>query len=418
MSHTVRINFERIADECHAVCDRIVDRVAGLELMLDIFNQFSDEDIDIQSQRYIDEVRQQAYEWNKRLELMRTKCDWLARKGVWDVDSDDYEFINRYKLKDEAYALMRNINAKIAVLKPQLYLLTKTIKAIRKERRKKEAEERRASRSAHTLGKQTENKNVDHQINETIPAREKLHKEMYNTGDDTHSPQDISIREGLKIETQKKKSVIDGIQDEVLKQFTYMAQLSYPSLQGEELLKEGTRMMYAALEQAEKEVAEKEKQTCMNELEAANVSKEEINSIMSINTNTQDALIRLYDHTAESVVGETVRRKSLNMIMKAIKAQGFIVNKSSVIRKGDSVILTARKVGGETARFNIYLDGRFIYDFQGYEGQTCQKDIQPFMKDLQDIYGFTIKETVEIWSNPDKIETSKIQTLISGSNKK
>ena len=47
--------------------------------------------------------------------------------------------------------------------------------------------------------------------------------------------------------------------------------------------------------------------------------------------------------------------------------------------------MVAMKASGERADFKIYMDGKFIYDFHhGYKGQACQKDIEPFMKDLEE----------------------------------
>ena len=71
----------------------------------------------------------------------------------------------------------------------------------------------------------------------------------------------------------------------------------------------------------------------------------------------------------------------------------------------------AQKVSGERAEFRIYLDGKFIYKFDGYEGQACQKDIEPFMKDLADIYDIKVVKQVDNWSNPDKNQSMKYQTV-------
>ena len=51
------------------------------------------------------------------------------------------------------------------------------------------------------------------------------------------------------------------------------------------------------------------------------------------------------------------------------------------------------------------------YKFDGYEGQACQEDLQPFMNDLADIYDVKVLKKTEIWSNPDKISTMKYQTI-------
>lgn len=44
------------------------------------------------------------------------------------------------------------------------------------------------------------------------------------------------------------------------------------------------------------------------------------------------------------------------------------------------------------------MDGKFEYCFDGYEGQACQKDIEPFMKDLEEVYGIKVLNQTELWA--------------------
>ena len=120
------------------------------------------------------------------------------------------------------------------------------------------------------------------------------------------------------------------------------------------------------------------------------------------------------------IVGEKVRQKSLKIIMDAIKQRGFIVDKKNIKinRESNEVVMVALKASGEKAEFRVFLDGRFIYDFRGYEGQACQKDIEPFMKDLEEVYGIHVTKSQEIWSNPDKISTMKYQTFNTNKNRR
>ena len=106
--------------------------------------------------------------------------------------------------------------------------------------------------------------------------------------------------------------------------------------------------------------------------------------------------------------------------MQAIEARGFIVDKRNIRIQRDTneVVLIALKASGEKAEFRVFLDGRFVYDFHGYQGQACQKDIEPFLRDLEEVYGVKIKASQEIWSNPDKIATMKYQTFNTNKNKR
>ena len=87
-------------------------------------------------------------------------------------------------------------------------------------------------------------------------------------------------------------------------------------------------------------------------------------------------------------------------------------------RDTNEVIMVGLKASGEKAEFRVFLDGKFIYDFRGYEGQVCQKDIQPFLNDLEEVYGLHVTKTHEIWSNPDKISSMKYQTVKTNTNKR
>ena len=110
----------------------------------------------------------------------------------------------------------------------------------------------------------------------------------------------------------------------------------------------------------------------------------------------------------------------MHIIIDAIKKYGFIVDKKNVKIKRDTneVILVALKASGQKAEFRVFLDGKFMYDFRGYEGQACQKDIEPFMHDLEEVYGIPVTKQIEIWSNPDKISTMKYQAMNTNKNKK
>jgi hypothetical protein len=92
--------------------------------------------------------------------------------------------------------------------------------------------------------------------------------------------------------------------------------------------------------------------------------------------------------------------------------------KVTINRESNEVVMVPLKASGEKAEFRVFLDGRFIYDFRGYEGQACQKDIEPFMKDLEEVYGVHVTKSQEIWSNPDKISTMKYQTFNTNKNRR
>jgi hypothetical protein len=149
------------------------------------------------------------------------------------------------------------------------------------------------------------------------------------------------------------------------------------------------------------------------ELKDAKVDDQVIENISSSKINNISDIEAIRNKATSEIIGETVRKETLKVIMKTVETRGFIVDKKNIKidRNKNEVRFIAQKVSGERAEFRIYLDGKFIYKFDGYEGQACQKDIEPFMKDLADIYDIKVVKQVDNWSNPDKNQSMKYQTV-------
>ena len=214
----------------------------------------------------------------------------------------------------------------------------------------------------------------------------------------------------ITIDAQTQK-LLDGIQDVALRQFVYIAYLKDNTLSGDALLKAGQALMGQTYESRMQE----EQAKIRAEMEAARVDKATIDKVVT----EGKTIAEIRENATTEIVGEKVRQKSLKIIMDAVQKRGFIVDKKNIKinREKNEVILVALKASGEKAEFKVYLDGRFIYDFRGYEGQACQKDIEPFMKDLEEVYGIHVTKAQEIWRNPDKISTMKYQTFNTNKNK-
>ena len=217
------------------------------------------------------------------------------------------------------------------------------------------------------------------------------------------------------------QALLDGIQDEILRQFTYLAYLGDNTLAGDNLLQEGQALMAQTVNQTYEDRYEQECAKIRAELEAAGVDKETVEKVLEKKSGSaKETLASVREAATSEIVGEKVRQKSLKIIMKAIGERGFVVDKKNIKikRETNEVILVALKASGEKAEFRVFLDGRFIYDFRGYEGQACQKDIEPFMHDLEEVYGIKVTKQTEIWSNPDKISTMKYQSINTNKNKR
>ncbi len=219
----------------------------------------------------------------------------------------------------------------------------------------------------------------------------------------------------------KTQKLLDSISDSVLKQFTYLAFVKDNNLSDDKLLEAGKALMDKSLNTTYESRIADEEERIRQELERAKVDKNIISKVVSKKNGTaQERLMEMQTEATKEVIGETVRQQSLKIIMKAIADRGFIVDKKNIKinRETNEVNMIAMKASGEKAEFKIYMDGKFIYDFhQGYKGQACQKDIEPFMKDLEDVYGIHITKKQEIWSNPDKISTMKYQAINTNKNR-
>lgn len=149
------------------------------------------------------------------------------------------------------------------------------------------------------------------------------------------------------------------------------------------------------------------------ELKDAKVDEQLIESISSSKIQNISDVNTIRNKATSEIIGESVRKETLKVIMKTVETRGFIVDKKNIKidREKNEVRFIAQKLSGERAEFRIYLDGKFIYKFDGYEGQACQKDIEPFMKDLADIYDIKVVKQVDNWSNPDKNQSMKYQTV-------
>ncbi|MGE4321154.1 MAG: hypothetical protein AB7E61_06880 [Acholeplasmataceae bacterium] len=149
------------------------------------------------------------------------------------------------------------------------------------------------------------------------------------------------------------------------------------------------------------------------ELRDAKVDEQLIESISETKIQSVSDVESVRNKATSEIIGETVRKETLKIIMKTVETRGFIVDKKNIKidRVKNEVRFIAQKISGERAEFKIYLDGKFIYKFDGYEGQACQKDIEPFMKDLSDIYDIKVVKQVDNWSNPDKNQSMKYQTV-------
>ena len=361
MSHQVQIDYKAIAIKCESICEVAEKQIAELDQMLADVESGSKTLMESQVVALKQTIEAERDLLIENINALRMRAKEVAKKGVVTGDSDRLRLNPSDNVEKIAQDLQNQINETATKRIVEMRALLQSL------------------------------------IAENIEENERRLRNKAN---------------GVVTITADIQKLLDSVPDEVERQFTYLAYLKDDTLSGDTLLKAGIALKNESYESR----IEKERDRIRLELEVAKVDKTTIEKVVSDNKS----LSEIRTAATEEIVGEKVRQKSLKIIMSAISARGFIVDKKNIKIKRDTneVILVGLKASGEKAEFRVFLDGRFVYDFRGYEGQACQKDIQPFLDDLEEVYGMHITKTQEIWSNPDKISTMKYQAVKTNSNKR
>lgn len=134
---------------------------------------------------------------------------------------------------------------------------------------------------------------------------------------------------------------------------------------------------------------------------AGALSREEVaKQITEINEETDSAL-----------VDESVRREMVKAIYKWFNAHDFTVSKPRLIE--GAVVLTAQRPSGNKAQFKLTLDNKMFYRLDGYEGQSCLKDITSAKANWESVYGFEFRDEIIKKQNPDRILHKQNRTFSS-----
>lgn len=370
MSHQVQIDYQGIAIQCESICEVAEKRLQELDEMLAKAESTSTRLLNEQAKRLAKQIRIERDKLQAKIKAVRQSADKKAERGVVSVDNEREEYRHSRDDIDAAESLQHTIDELASKRLIEFQSLLQTL------------------------------------LGESIDEHQRKLREQNN---------------GVIAVDSHTQALLDGIQDEVLRQFTYLAYLSDNTLAGDKLLQAGQALMTQTVNLTYEDRFEQERAKIRAELEAARVDKETVEKVLEKKGGSaKETLASVREAATSEIVGEKVRQKSLKIIMKAIGERGFVVDKKNIKIKRDTneVILVALKASGEKAEFRIFLDGRFVYDFRGYEGQACQKDIEPFMHDLEEVYGIKVTKQTEIWSNPDKISTMKYQAINTNKNKR
>lgn len=370
MSQQVQIDYRQIATQCESVCEVAEARLKELDGLLTQLEKTSSSILDERVTELRVAIEKEKQNLIRQIADVRRKAQQDAKQGVVHTDNHDSRYVHR----DDAIIAAQNLQQLTDHLSSKKLIEFKGLLTA-------------------LLGESIDNsyRKMRERNNGVITIDEATHR------------------------------VLDSIEDATLKQFAHLAYLENNELVGDALIAAGKALMEKVVNATYESRYAEETAKIRAELEAARVDRETVEKVINeASGSAQEKLTTIREAATQEIVGEKVRQKSLKIIMDAIKQRGFVVDKKNIKIKRDTneVILVALKASGEKAEFRVFLDGRFIYDFHGYEGQACQKDIEPFLHDLEEVYGIQITKQTQIWSNPDKISTMKYQAINTNKNKK
>lgn len=122
----------------------------------------------------------------------------------------------------------------------------------------------------------------------------------------------------------------------------------------------------------------------------------------------QEQIKAVTEETDEAMVDEEVRRETVKAVYKWFNDHDFTLSKPKLI--DGAVVITAQRPSGNKAQFKLTLDNKMWYRLDGYEGQSCLKDISSAKADWESAYGIKLSDEVVKWQNPDRILRQQGQT--------
>lgn len=371
MSHAVRINYQGISIQCQSICEMASSQLCKLDKMFEEIEKGSTRLLNSQTEALRKEITKTKLMLQAKIDSVVQQARRNASKGTVVVDSDFMgKHANAYGIIEEA----RELEEMVARLSD-----TKIVEY--------------ESLLNQLLGNQLESQN------------ERL-KDLANG------------KVAINIAVQQR---INEIDDELIKQYVYLTWVEYPNESFEHLY---SMAMFVKEQADKKQYANTETakiDEIREELRAEKIDEETIDRITTASDATaKERIQKIRERANAEIVGERVRKESVKIIVKAIKKRGFVVDSKSIKidRINNQVIIVAMKPSGAKAEFKVFLDGKFEYRFDGYEGQACQKDIQPFMQDLEEVYGIRITNQTELWAgNPDRDSSMKYQIVNHKTNR-
>lgn len=370
MSHAVKIDYKGISLQCQSICKLASSQLCKLDKMLNAIESGSKSLLNSQTESLRREIAKSKKALQDKIDSVVNKAKANAAYGNVIVDSD---FMGKHADADRVITEAEELEAMVENLAESKLMEMESL------------------------------------LNSLMNGQLASHQEKLR---------DLALgKTHINLDIQNK---INSMPDEIMRQYVYIAWVDNPEADFEEICQKAEQIKSRSDAQHFEQIEQKKLNEIREELNAANIDKSTIEEI--VNQQDKSAEVRLRNarkQANEELINEGVRRESVKIIVQAIKKRGFILDSSAIrIDKAkNQVNIIAQKPDGAKAEFKVYLDGKFEYRFDGYEGQACQMDIQPFLDDLEKIYGMKIVRKTEIWRNPDKTSTMHYQTMNYNTNK-
>ena len=255
MSHAVQINYEQIAVQCHSICEVAENQVAELDKMLADLEGSSSRLLNDQTEALRKQIEREKNQLLKEIQAVLARADEDAKKGIVTGDSDRL-----------------NVGQTRAVITTAEQLRTRV-------------NELAAGRLAEMRAL------LDSLLSESIALNQARMIDRAN---------------GVVRLDEATKKFLDTIEDEILRQFVYIAFVRDSSLSGNALLEAGKALMSESVEAR----YEKEAELIRAELAAAKVPTETVEKIVG----TGKPLTEIREAATTEIVGEKVRQKSMKLI--------------------------------------------------------------------------------------------------------
>lgn len=358
MSQRVIIDYHSIAMTTLATCEMIEKKAETLREELSAFEQQSKNVLGERSKSSLKGLRAEITKALNEMDNLRNKAD--QRKNMKSQQGTNHEATKANRIVTDANELMRKVDR----------LATERVPAFKN----------RVAQDLSEIAKRA----------------------------DRSSEKETAL-------DQEKLNTINAIEDTLLRDTLYETWSNNPGLSDEAALKEARIQLDEETEKTLENNKSVLTDAIVEDMKSHKVDKATIESVVK---NSHD-IKEMRQKASYEILDEKVRRQTIKAIVKIITKQGFIVDKKNIkFRKAhNDVYILAQKASGEHAEFRVYLDGRFVYEFEGYEGQACQEDIEPFMEDLKSIYDIEVTNKEIEWSNPDKHQTRHYRTMNQNRNK-